>query len=46
MAGNGLIAQRFKQLSPQKQASRLRQRFEAMDDGYRGYPDRNDWNGS
>jgi Ca2+-binding EF-hand superfamily protein len=45
-AGNGPVAQRFKQLSPQEQADRLQKRFNKLDHGQKGYLDRNDWSGS
>ncbi len=46
ISANGPMAQRFKQLSSQEQAARLRQRFNKKDTGHKGYLDRNDWNGS
>jgi hypothetical protein len=46
MQANGPRAQKFKQLTPEQQAARLQQRFDALDKGHKGYLDRNDWNGS
>jgi Ca2+-binding EF-hand superfamily protein len=46
MAANGVVAQRFKQLSPDEQVTRLQQRFDRMDRGHKGYLNRNDWTGS
>jgi Ca2+-binding EF-hand superfamily protein len=43
---DGPIAQRFKQLSPEEQASRLHRRFDTADKGHKGYLDRKDWSGS
>lgn len=44
-ASNGLMAQRFKQMTPQEQEARLQARFKKLDSGNKGYLDQNDWNG-
>jgi Ca2+-binding EF-hand superfamily protein len=46
MAANGLMAQRFKEMTPQEQSARLQQRFEKLDRGNKGYLDRSDWDGT
>lgn len=45
-AADGPIAQRFKQLSPDEQVSRLKERFDRLDAAHKGYLDRKDWGAS
>lgn len=45
MAANGKWAQKFKEMSPEQQAARLRTRFEKLDHGHKGYLVRSDWLG-
>ena len=42
-AANGPKAQRFKQLSSQRQTKLLQRRFDKVDRGHKGYLDRDDW---
>jgi Ca2+-binding EF-hand superfamily protein len=42
-AANGPMAKMFKLLNPQQQADRLQTRFDKLDNGHKGYLDRNDW---
>ena len=43
MRGSGKAAQKFRQLSPQQQQTRLQRRFERLDEGYKGYLTPGDW---
>jgi hypothetical protein len=45
MASSGRAAQKFKEMNPDQQESRLRARFNKLDRGHKGYLDRNDWPG-
>ena len=45
-SANGPRAQMFKQMTPDEQAIRLKQRFDSLDTGHKGYLDRADWSRS
>ena len=45
-SANGPRAQMFKQMTPDEQATRLKQRFDNLDTGHKGYLDKADWSGS
>ena len=44
LAAHGLLARRFRALSPQQQTARLQRRFRQLDTGSKGYLDPTDWN--
>ena len=45
-ASSGSRAQMFRQMTPAEQATHLKDRFDRMDNGHKGYLDRSDWNAS
>ena len=45
MAGNGRMAQKFKEMSPEQQEARLKARFDKLDHGHKGYLLRSDFPG-